>query len=170
MIEISLTTERLIIRRFEPQDLDAFLSFMLNPESTKYLVFEEAQKTPEGAKGLFDYVCAAYNSDQPIHSYAIADKTTNQYLGSCGFADYDTGIMECYYSVNQEHCGQGIASEATKALASTLAADYEIRAYCHPDNKAAHAVVTKSGFQSMGMSMHKNFGFEGMLFSYQEVT
>lgn len=166
MIELPITTQRLIIRRFEPEDLDPFLNFMLNPSSTKYLAFEESQKTKAGAKDLFEYVCAAYASEAPVHSYAIVAKDSNQYLGSCGFALYEASIVECYYSINSEYCGKGIATEATKALVSLLSVDYQVRAYCHPENKAAHAVAINSGFSSEGMSMHKKFGFEGMLFIY----
>ncbi len=166
MIKFPIITEKLIIRRLKPEDLDSFLNFMVNPESTKYLAFEESQKTEDGAKALFEYVYGAYDSEEPVHSYAIADKYSNQYLGSCGFAVYDTDIVECYYCVNAEHIGKGIATEATKALASSLSKHKEVRAYCHPENKAAHAVAIKSGFHSEGMSMHKNFGFAGMLFIY----
>lgn len=167
MIKFPINTERLIIRRFEPHDLEPFLSFMVNPESTKYLAFAENQKTEDGAKNLFEYVCSAYDSEEPVHSYVIANKDSNQYLGSCGFANYDDGIVECYYSINSQHCGQGIATEATTTLVSCLSQDYEVRAYCHPENKAAHAVALKSGFSRQSMSMHRNFGFEGLLFIYK---
>lgn len=170
MIVFPLVTKRLIIRRLIAEDLVPFLGFMLNPKSTQYLVFEESQKTKEGAKMLFDYVCSAYDSEEPVHSYAIADQKSNRYLGSCGFAAYDAGIVECYYSVNAEHCGKGIATEATTAIASELSTDYEVRAYCHPDNNAAHVVALNSGFQSKGISMHKIFGFEGMLFIYPSIA
>ncbi|MEM7773551.1 MAG: GNAT family protein [Cyanobacteria bacterium P01_A01_bin.37] len=170
MLTFPFVTERLIIRRLIAEDLVPFLGFMLNPKSTQYLVFEESQKTQEDAKTLFDYVCSAYDSEEPVHSYAIADQKSNRYLGSCGFASYDAGIVECYDSVNAEHCGKGIATEATTAIAAELSIDYEVRAYCHPDNKAAHAVALNSGFQSQGIAMHKNFGFEGMLFIYTSIS
>lgn len=168
MIKIPFSTKRLIIRRFEEDDLLPFLAFMQNSDSTKYLAFEESQKTEEGATQLFDYVCSAYDSQEPVHSYAIIDKDTNQYVGSGGYAPYKEGIVECYYSVNAEHCGKGIATEATKTLAKQLSESYEVRAYCHPDNDAAHAVAIKSGFEPQGLSMHDNFKFEGLLFVYQK--
>ncbi|MBE9048239.1 GNAT family N-acetyltransferase [Pleurocapsales cyanobacterium LEGE 10410] len=161
-----IVTKNLIIRRFESGDLLPFLKFMGNSDSTKYLAFEKSQKTEAGAKSLFEYVCAAYDSEQPVHSYAIANRQSNQYLGSCGFAPYKEGIVECYYSVNAEHCGRGIATEATTALVAILSRKYEVRAYCHQDNHAAHAVATNSGFHSEGMALHENFGFQGLLFVY----
>ncbi len=166
MIQLPIFTERLIIRRFEEEDLEPFLDFMLDSESTKYLLFEDIQKTKAGAKELFDFVCASYDAPQPLHSYVIADKNTGQYFGSCGFADYDDGIVEVYYSINKPFRGKTIATEATNALATRLSSVCEVRAYCHPENKTAHAVAINSGFLSKGMAMHKNFGIEVLLFVF----
>ena len=167
MIQLPIFTERLIIRRFEEEDLEPFLNFMLDSESTKYLMFEDIQKTKAGAKELFDFVQASYDSPEPLHSYVIAYKNTGQYLGSCGFADYDDCIVEVYYSISRPFRGKAIAAEATIALATRLSSASEVRAYCHPENKAAHAVAINSGFLSKGMAMHKNFGIEGLLFIFQ---
>lgn len=167
-MELPFETKRFVIRRFEEDDFDGFLSFMLDKQSTKYLMFDDEQKTEPGARMLFDYVCGAYDSNQPIHSYAIADKTTNRYVGSCGYAPYDNGIVECYYSVNQDETGKGVATEVTSAMAPLLATEAEVRAYCHPENIAAHAVAKKSGFDSKGIQPHKNFGISAELFVFEQ--
>ena len=137
---------------------------MLDDESTKYLMFDSEQKTEEGAKALFGNVCGAYESEEPIHSYAIAEKGTNRYLGSCGFAPYDDGVFECYYSVNKAETGKGIASEVIKELVNELSQEVEVRAYCHPENYAAHSVAKKCDMTPKGINKHKNFGNEGKLF------
>jgi len=165
MFPIPLETERFIIRRFQPKDFNAFLEFMLDDESTQYLAFGDEQKTDDGAKALFDFVCSSYESDSPVHSYAIAEE--GRYVGSCGFAPYDEGIYECYYSVNKTERGKGVATEVTKAIAQVLSKTVEVRAYCHPKNYAAHAVVKKAGFIHNGLSLHKNFRIESELFIYK---
>ena len=166
-MKIPLETDRFMIRRFQTSDLPRFLDFMLNQKSTRYLMFEPQQKTEKGAIALFDAVCEAYYSADPIHSYAIADKGTNQYIGSCGYAPYDDSVLECYFSVNQDETGKRVVTEATSALAQELSKEAEIRAYCHPENVAAHSVAKKSGFVPMGIQAHQNFGNEGELFIYQ---
>lgn len=166
-MKIPLDTEHFMIRRFQASDLPKFLDFMLNQESTAYLMFEPQQKMEKGAMALFDAVCEAYDSAEPVHSYAISDKRTNRYIGSCGYAPYDDGVFECYYSVNQDETGKGVATEVMSVLAQELSLEAEIRAYCHPDNYAAHSVAKKSGFVPMGIQKHKNFGNEGELFIYQ---
>ncbi|MEE9190943.1 MAG: GNAT family N-acetyltransferase [Candidatus Neomarinimicrobiota bacterium] len=166
MIQIPIETDRLVIRRFKEKDLKAFLEFMLDAEATQYLTFEDKQKTEGGAKALFDYVCSAYDSGQPIHSYVIAEKSSDRYLGSCGYTPYDEGIYECYYSVNKSEQGDGIATEATRAITEQLARAHELRAYCHPKNYAAHAVARKVGFKPQGIKLHKNLSIESELFVY----
>ena len=165
MFSVPLETERFIIRRFQPKDLSSFLEFMLDDESTKYLAFGDEQKTDDGAKALFDFVCSSYESESPIHSYVIAEE--DRYVGSCGFAPYDEGIYECYYCVNKTERGKGVATEVTKAIAQVLSETLEVRAYCHPENYAAHAVAKKAGFIHNGLSLHKNFRTESELFIYK---
>ena len=167
MIEIPITTERLIIRHFETKDLEPFLRFMLDDESTRFLTFDAEQKTKPGATALFEYVLQAYASPEPIHSYAIVERETDEYVGSCGYAPYEEGVVECYYCVNAEHRGKGIATEAAKALIQALASSTEfreIRAYCHAENSAAHNVALHSGLTEKGMAQHKDLETPGNLF------
>jgi RimJ/RimL family protein N-acetyltransferase len=168
VIDIPFETERLRIRRFESKDLDAFLEFMLDEDSTKYLMFEDAQKTEQGARELFQLVSNSYESPDIVHSYAIADKTTDEYLGSCGYSPYAEGIVEIYYSVNRGHWRKGIASEAVRDLAKRLSNYGEVRAYCDPKNQAAHAVAKNAGLESEGIQQHEHFGLDGELFVFKQ--
>lgn len=161
-----METRRFVIRKLEEKDLFDFLSFMLDAESTAYLMFEPEQKTEAGATALFNDVRNAYDSSEPVHAYAIAEKDSDRYVGSCGYAPYSESVVECYYSVNKAETNQGIATEITSALACELSKTAEVRAYCHPDNYAAHAVARKSGFVPRGIQKHQNFGIEGELFVY----
>ena len=73
-MKIHLEIKRFVIRRFEPDNLPSFLSFMLDEVSMRYLMFEAEQKTEDGAIALFEFACSAYDSTAPIRSYAIAEK------------------------------------------------------------------------------------------------
>lgn len=137
---------------------------MLNEASTRYLAFESQQKTEEGATELFNYVVDSYEGPQTIHSYAIAERSNDQYLGSCGFAPCGDTVVECYYCINAEFQGLGFATEATGALVEALSHHVEVRAYCHPDNLAAHGVARKIGMDSRGKSQHEHSGLVGELF------
>ncbi|MCD1196861.1 GNAT family N-acetyltransferase [Vibrio cholerae] len=168
MIQLPIHGNTLSIRLFEESDFVPFLSFMLNKSSTQFLMFSEDQKTEAGAKELFDYVVNSYGSPEHIHSYAIVDKLTNVYVGSCGFSPYSDGIVECYFSINEEFTGQGYATKALSLLIDSLPSSFEVRAYCSPENKAAHSVLVNCKFSSNGLSKHAHFETEGLLFTYQK--
>ena len=166
MIEIDLpiNTDHLRIRRFRPSDREAFLTFMLDPDCTKFLTFPDELKTEAGASGLLDQVIAAYDSEESIHSYVIALTDDDRYVGSCGLAPYPEGGYEIYYALNPEHRGHGYATEAMAALLSRIPDNMIVRAFCHPKNCAAHAVAEKLGMVSRGEHPHAQFGTIGHLF------
>lgn len=166
LIDIPITTARLAIRRFEPADLAPYLQFMTDAESTRFLALEPDQETEPGARALFDYVVRSYDAANPVNAYAIAERGTNDYVGSCGFAPYEAGVVECFYCINEEYRGLGFAVEAVGALLRALGTRIEVRAFCHSKNAVAHAVATGSGMKHVGRARNKNSGLEGELFVY----
>ncbi|MEL7039417.1 MAG: GNAT family N-acetyltransferase [Cyanobacteria bacterium J06592_8] len=164
---LPIYTEHLVIRRFIPEDLAAYLAFMLDPQSTQYLAFEDSQKTREGATELFNFVCSSYDSENVIHAYAIALNPSDQYIGSCGFSPHDENCIEIYYSINADYRQQGYAYEATKALIDTLKSNpliAEIRAYSSPQNTASLHLAQKLGMTSQGLVVHPYSELEGLLY------
>jgi RimJ/RimL family protein N-acetyltransferase len=168
-IDLPIVTRRLRIRRFEERDREAFLAFMLDPDCTRYLVFPDEMKTREGASGLLDAVMASYDSGERVHSYVIARAKDDLYVGSCGLAPYPEGGCEVYYALNPEHQGRGYAAEAMAAFLAELPADLTVRAFCHPENHAAHAVARRLGMVCMGEQEHAGFGTTGILFVRPEI-
>lgn len=69
--------------------------------------------------------------------------------------------------MNKDETGKGVSTEVIKALVGELSHEAEVRAYCHPENYAAHSVARKCGFMPMGINKHKNFGNEGEMFLYK---
>ncbi|MEB3283641.1 MAG: GNAT family N-acetyltransferase [Lyngbya sp.] len=166
-IPLPIPTARLIIRQFIPDDIAGYLAFMLDPQSTQYLAFQDSQKTPEGATELLNFVCSSYRSENPIHAYAIAFKDSDEYVGSCGFASEALNCVEIYYSINSQYRRQGYAYEATKALINALKSNpfiSEIRAYSAPENQASLNLAQKLGMISKGQVVHPHSGLEGFLY------
>ncbi|MGB3238151.1 MAG: GNAT family N-acetyltransferase [Geitlerinemataceae cyanobacterium] len=168
-ISFPLHSPRLVIRRFIPQDLPAYLDFMLDEESTRYLVFEDEQKTKQGATELFDFVLSSYDSDNVIHAYAIALAESDEYVGSCGFSPYEPQIVECYYSINAPYRRRGYALEAMTALFEALRSSgelSEIRAYSSEENIASLHLAQKLGMDDRGIATHAHSGLTGRLYSF----
>jgi len=112
-----IETDRLVIRPFQPTDLNAFIGFMTNEDATRFLTFDTNQKTTGGAAALFEFVLSSYASEDPVFALAIVDKSTDTYLGSVGLSKLqDESAVEVYYSLLPEYWGWGFATEATAAV------------------------------------------------------
>ena len=166
-IAFPIRTQRLRVRKFQPPDLPAYLEFMLDEASTQYLAFEDAQKTESGATDLFNYVISAYDSENPVHAYAIALADTNRYVGSCGFSPYETDVVECYWSINSGERRQGYALEAMQALLEALRVSGigEVRAYASAENLPSLNLAQKLGMANRGRAIHAHSGLEGIVYS-----
>lgn len=162
-----IETERLVIRKFEKGDFEAFHSFMTDPKATKYLLFSDEQKTENGIRELFDYTINSYSEDMDAVSFAIAIKNTNDYVGSVGYApDFNGKDIQIYWSINREFQNNGYATEATKALLQNLKSQSEkkIRAYCHIENASSEAVAKKVGMKDLGILFIKEIAQESRVF------
>ena len=161
-----LTTERLTIRKFRPEDKSRFIKFMTNKEATKYLEFSATQKTPEGASRLLDFILNSYETDEPVFSVAI-EYHNHGYIGSCGISKIDDGIYECYYSLNPKYWGNGFATEAMQAVTAWCRKNpniKELRAYMHPEHNESEQVAIRLGMNSRGIQMHPVFEHKGNLY------
>jgi ribosomal-protein-alanine N-acetyltransferase len=156
-----IETDRLVIRPFTAADTDGFVAFMTNEEATKFL-FMDDQKTEEGAKAFLEYVIASYSSDKLVFALAIASKTDDRLIGSCGVSSIgEEGVYECYYGLAPEHWGNGYATEATRALLDYCFSNYsmtEIRTYMDPANPNSAGVAKRIGMGYSGRSKHPVFG------------
>ncbi len=162
----TLTTERLTIRKFRPEDKPHFIEFMTDKKATKYLEFSATQKTPEGASHLLDFILESYKSDEPVFSMAIESHQYG-YIGSCGISKIDDEAWECYYSLKPEFWGKGFATEAMQAVIGWCRKNPEIkelRAYMRPDHKESERVAIRLEMENRGIQMHPVFKHEGRLY------
>jgi ribosomal-protein-alanine N-acetyltransferase len=148
-IPARIETHRLAIRPFEVKDYPAFHSFMKHPDATRFLLFSADQKTEAGILNLFEQTIASYKSSEPIFSLTIADRKTDEFIGSAGMApDYEGTGIQMYWAISPGLWGKGLASEAARALIrygfETLGME-SIRAYMHPNNLASIRVAEKAG-------------------------
>lgn len=108
MLSRRLITRRFIIRRFSPSDREYLAAaYKKRKHAMRYLDFPRKMKTREGVLNLLDTVCALYDSDTPIHTYAIAlrayavmSSEEQTYVGSCGFAP-EGGTIRFYWDAHR---------------------------------------------------------------------
>ncbi|WP_287373672.1 GNAT family N-acetyltransferase [Prosthecochloris sp.] len=113
----SITSKQLLIRRFERDDAEDFVSFMTDPESTRFLTFGEEQKSREGAKELLDVTIASYDSEAPLMAFAVEHQESRQFIGFCGLTPREEGTVEIMYAVMPNERGKGYATQITATLA-----------------------------------------------------
>jgi len=118
IIPPSIKTQRLIIRRHVPEDLEPMRSFFSDEEATRLLDMTPEQKTEEAVHSLLDAVIASYDSGEPIFAMAIVEKEWGKFVGSCGMApdDLEPGEIQIFYVILPEYQGRGFASEAAAGL------------------------------------------------------
>lgn len=145
-----IETHRLRIRRHKPEDLEAFVAFMTDPELTQYLLFSDQDRTVDGARQILDQTIESYTGDKPTFALAIAERDTDRYIGTCGLGPSDQpGALELFYNVIRAEQRKGFATEAARALleyAWQVSDATAITAFIMPENQASAAVVRHLGF------------------------
>jgi ribosomal-protein-alanine N-acetyltransferase len=104
----TLVTERLMLRGFQPTDLDTLAAIFADAEVTRYL--RSGLRTREQTSAALD----AYIAQWREHDYgvwAVVARDTRTLLGLCGFPER----AELGHVLARAGWGRGIATEAARA-------------------------------------------------------
>ena len=115
-----LETEKLILRKFTKDDLDALFLILKDEEVNKFLPWYP-MKNLEETKRFYEERYAAKYAEPQAYAYAICLKSDNYPIGyiKVDISDsYDLG-----YGLRKEFWHQGIVSEAAQALTEQLKKD-----------------------------------------------
>jgi RimJ/RimL family protein N-acetyltransferase len=118
--------------------------------------------------------CYRINTPEKIAKFSVGvvEKKTGRLIGWCGLGplEFDESEIEIYYGLSRSYWGQGMTTEAAKALLSygfeTIGLN-KIVAIVKPENIASQKVI-----QKLGMTYHKRVGglpekfkfYEGLLY------
>jgi ribosomal-protein-alanine N-acetyltransferase len=147
-----ITTGRLLIRDFVPEDWVDVHSYASEPEVTKYMIWG-----PNTEKETKDFIqlTIAMQQQQPRIDFelAVVLKETNTLIGGSGIHVAGPKIGEIGYCFNPLYWQKGYASEAAAALIQygfqTLGL-HRIYATCRPENIGSAKVMEKVGMQREG--------------------
>lgn len=115
-----LETEKLILRKFTEDDLDALFLILKDEKVNKFLPWYP-MKNLEETKRFYEERYAAKYAQPQAYAYAICLKSDNYPIGyiKVDISDsYDLG-----YGLRKEFWHQGIVSEAAKAVAQQVKKD-----------------------------------------------
>lgn len=165
-----IVSEKLRIRRFERDDVEDFVSFMTDSDSTKFLTFGEEQKSQEGATGLLKATMESYDSDAPLMAFAVENQQTTEFVGFCGLTPREEGTVEIMYAVMPNERGQGYATEIAATLAQYAISQLGYRrviAPISPEHKISKAVAVSAGFKDHGISQNPDSLVKVHLFVFE---
>jgi RimJ/RimL family protein N-acetyltransferase len=149
---LPITTERLILRRYKPDDAPDILAFASHPSVMRIAL--DFQVTPEGVR---EYI-QRQNFYQPFEKgkcfdLAIELKEKGQVIGFLGFIHRQHQRGEIGYALGVNYRGRGLASEAAEAVvnyAFGVLGLHKVEADATSDNPASWRIMERLGMQREG--------------------
>jgi ribosomal-protein-alanine N-acetyltransferase len=114
---IILETQRLILRRLRPDDLDSLYALYSDPEIRRH--FPDGTLTYEQTKEELEWFCNGDPDHPRLGLWATIHKETGQFIGRCGLIPWTidgTTEVEVAYLLAKAYWRQGLGSEAARAL------------------------------------------------------
>jgi ribosomal-protein-alanine N-acetyltransferase len=144
-----IRTNRLCLRRFSKEDLDAYAKIMGDHEIGKWFPKGNGYTREESKKSLDNTI--KHWDKHGFGIWAITDKKKKSLLGRCGLnLITETSEVEVDFVLAKDCWGNGYATEAAKAALAygfgILKLD-RIIALVKPDNIASRRVIEKIGMQ-----------------------
>jgi RimJ/RimL family protein N-acetyltransferase len=146
-------TERLVVRRLRPDDLDAFAALTGDPAVARYMD-DGRPLSREQTRKWIDVSLANYR-ERGWGCFGVTTKGEDRLIGFAGFArpPERPGVVELIYAFAPAHWGRGYAAEVARAL---VAFGFErggmswIEATVDPANDASARVLAKIGMAYQG--------------------
>lgn len=141
-------TERLLVRHFQPGDLDNFAALCADPQVMRFV--GDGTTLPRSGVEQWIDICQTKYATRGYGTSAVFEKATGVFIGYCGVVralgnDFD----ELIYVYHVAAWGKGYATEAGRAMLAYVFAHStldRIYATIHPDNAASIHVAQKLGF------------------------
>jgi len=114
---IILETQRLILRHPTQQDMDDWYAFYSAPEVTRFI--PDAPRTYEQAREELEWFQNGHPRQPELGLWATTLRQTGRFIGRCGLLPWTIdgrNEVEVAYALSHPFWGQGLATEAAKAI------------------------------------------------------
>ncbi len=144
-----LTTERLTIRRFRPEDADDLFEYLSDPQIYR---FEPGEPIDRGQAAQ-----RAVDMAESPDFWAVELPGTGKVIGQLYLKQIEPDehlTCELGYILSPAYQRQGFGSEAAGALAQhalNTGGMHRVVAHCNPENTASWKLLEKIGFQREGL-------------------
>ncbi|GAA4088430.1 GNAT family N-acetyltransferase [Mucilaginibacter panaciglaebae] len=145
-MSIITQTPRMIIREFQPDELDVYLNHFKDERVTLHI----PKRTRDERTTIFNIARNQYNDTKTRGIWGMFDAGTGDFIGSCLLRPFNEkqDIMELGYSMEQRYWGQGFGTEMAVAIIERGFSDTkvsEIVAVTTFENHASQRVLAKAG-------------------------
>ena len=152
-MRVFLTTERLIMRRFEESDVDNLVELDGDPEVMRYLTGGRPTPRETVRDEILPRLLAAYERPGGYGQWAAQERTTDAFLGWFALTREDPAPAdeaELGYRLRRDAWGKGYATEGSRALIHTAFTELGTRriwAQTMAVNTASRRVMERSGLR-----------------------
>jgi RimJ/RimL family protein N-acetyltransferase len=157
---MQLETERLILRSFREEDVDAMAQLFANPDFMRFSlgVFTERKQTVAFVEKVM-----GWDRDGIPSQFAVVPRGEDTLIGYCGFYQHAevAGEIEIGYRLHPDYWNRGLITEAARAVRDHGFADLKLPrviSLIHPENVPSRRVAEKNG-----MNVEKEITFRGFL-------
>lgn len=150
----TITTDRLVLRRFEYSDDVSMLRNWIADEKIQTMYSEPVYSTKEEVKELLDKYIGSYERPD-YYRWAVIEKESGECIGQIAYflVDSKNHFAEIEYCIGAEFQCRGYATEATKAVIA-FGFDrinlHKVQICTKTINKPSRRVIEKCGFTYEG--------------------
>jgi RimJ/RimL family protein N-acetyltransferase len=150
-MHVCLETERLILRRFTPNDAELLIELDGDPEVMRYLSGGPATPREVIEREVLPRFLRSYGRAEGFGFWAAFEKASGEFAGWFGFNPRDggePGEVSLGYRLRRSVWGRGYATEGARALIRKGFAQLGVRrvvATTYQDNLASRRVMEKLG-------------------------
>jgi RimJ/RimL family protein N-acetyltransferase len=151
--DVPLTTRRLVLRRFGPDDAVALAAYRSHPDVARYQSW--TPPVPLAAATELVQTFAAGDPQEPgWFQYAIERAADHRLIGDVGVCLHDNAMQaELGFTIAPDEQGHGYATEAVGRIVDHLVGERGLRrlaAECDARNVASAALLRRLGFTLEG--------------------
>ena len=160
----AITTQRLVLRPPKGSDLNDFYEYAKNPNVGPAAGWKPHADTRESLEILTWFI-------RDGNVWSIVDKLTGKMIGTVGLINDERrkndGVKMLGYALNEHYWGQGIATEAARAVIEYGFSEERINmitVYHFTFNKRSKSVIAKCGFKFEGVLRGAFTSYDGSIY------
>lgn len=153
---VVLITERLLLRRLEPEDLAPLYELYRDAEIRKY--YPDGTRTLEETKEELDWFLQGHPRHPELGLWATVERGSGEFLGRCGLLPWHIqgkDEVEIAFLIKKERWREGFATEAAQGIIKHAHQVLDLRrlvCLIMPGNAASAGVAER-----VGMSFEREF-------------